>query len=181
MLLAYKKRCGCTSNENTNQQETQLSGIWTGNVDMSAFGRENTSVIQLTFTGSNAELTLKDTQGSFTMSYTYTITGDTLKLTSAFDNPSEFPGQPPQNESHSWNDTMQPPINGTWPINGTRPPLNETWSMNSTTGPGNRTRPENGTWNPNVGPQTMPISFTFNFSDDRAVLYLNGAEFRKVE
>ena len=159
--------CGCTSNKNTNTIGTQLSGTWVGNVELPMSGGiTNTSVSQITFTSNTAELTLKRTQGSFTMNYTFTVDGNTLVLQSTFSNIGGFPGQLPQNGTRPWNDTTRPPMNGTLPPNGTRP--------------GNWTRPENGTRNPGGGQQPVSMSFTYSLNEERTILYLNGTEFRKV-
>jgi len=159
--------CGCTSNQNTNETKTQLSGTWVGNVEIPMSGRRmNTSVTQITFTGNTAELTLKRTQGSSTMNCTFTVNGNTLVLQPTFSNRGGFPGQLLQNGTRPWNNTTRPPMNGTLPPNGTRP--------------GNWTRPGNGTWNPGGGQQPTSMSFTYSFNEKYTILYLNGAEFRKV-
>jgi hypothetical protein len=166
--------CGCTSNQNTNETKTQLSGTWAGNVEIPMSGGiTNASVTQITFTTNTAELTLKNTQGSSTMNYTFTINGNTLVLQPTFSDIRGFPGQPPQNGTRPWNDTTRPPMNETWLTNGTRP--------ENGTRPGNWTRPENGTWNPGGGQQPMSMSFTYSLNEEHTVLYLNGAEFRKVQ
>ena len=158
---------GCTSNQNTNGNGNIFSGTWVGNVDMSlSGGRGNTSVTQIIFTGSNAEMTLNSDQGSFITNYTFTTNGNTMILEPKFNDRGGFPGQPSQNGTRPWNDTSRPPTNETWPINGTRP--------------GNWTRPENGTWNPGGGRPSLSISFTYSVNEDGTVLYLNGTEFRKV-
>ena len=173
--------CGCTSNQNTNETKTQLSGTWVGNVEIPMSGGiMNTSVSQITFTSNTAELTLKSTQGSSTMNYTFTVNGNTLVLQPTFSNIGGFPGQPPQNGTPPWNNTTRPPMNDTWPTNGTRPSMNDTWPINGTR-PGNWTRPQNGTWNPGGGQQPMSLSFTYSLNEEQTILYLNGAEFRKVQ
>ena len=160
--------CGCTSNQNTNETKTQLSGTWIGNVEIpTSGGITNTSVTQITFTSNTALLTLKNMQGSSTMNYTLTVNGNTLTLQPTFSNIGGFPGKSPQNGTRPWNDTTQPPMNGTSPPNGTRP--------------GNWTRPENGTGNPGGGQQLMSISFTYSLNEEQTILYLNGAAFRKVQ
>jgi hypothetical protein len=154
--------CGCTSNQNTNETKTQLSGTWVGNVEIPmSGGMMNSSVSQITFTSNTAKLTLKRTQGSFTMNYTFIVDGNTLVLQPIFSNIGGFPGQPPQNGTRPWNDTTQPPMNGTLPTNGTRP--------------------GNETWNPGGGQQPMSMSFTYGLNEKQTVLYLNGTEFRKVQ
>jgi hypothetical protein len=167
--------CGCTSNQNTNETKTQLSGTWVGNVEIPmSGGRMNTSVTQITFTGNTAELILKRTQGSSTMNCTFTVNGNTLVLQPTFSNRGGFPGQSPQNGTRPWNDTTRISMNGTRPTNGTRPPMNDTWPINGT-------RPGNGTWNPGGGQQPMmSISFTYSLNEEHTILYLNGAAFRKV-
>ena len=172
---------GCTSNQNTKETKTQLSGTWVGNVEIpTSGGMMNTSVTQITFTSNTAELTLKNTQGSFTMNYTFTANGNTLVLQPTFSDIRGYPGQPPQNGTRPWNDTTRPPMNGTWPTNSTPPSMNRTIPPNGTR-PGNFTRPENGTWNPGGGQQPMSMSFTYSLNEEHTVLYLNGAEFRKVQ
>jgi hypothetical protein len=165
---------GCTSNQNTNGNGNIFSGTWVGNVDMSlSGGRGNTSVTQIIFTGSNAGMTLNSDQGSFITNYTFTTNGNTMILEPKFNDRGGFPGQPSQNGTRPWNDTSRPPTNETWPINGTRPDNNSR--------PSNWTRPENGTWNPGGGRLSLSISFTYSVNEDGTVLYLNGAEFRKVQ
>jgi hypothetical protein len=161
---------GCTSNQNTNQMGTQLSGTWIGTIEIPLFGRNgSTSVSEITFSGTSAEMTLTTQQGTFTTNYTYAINGPILVLTPQFNGRGGFPGRQP--------------YNGTRPGNWTRPPTNET-GQNGTrpyngTGPGNWTGPGNGTWNPGGGRPSMSISFNFSINEDHTVLYLNGAEFRK--
>jgi|WetSurMetagenome_2_1015567.scaffolds.fasta_scaffold02499_8 hypothetical protein len=163
---------GCTSNQNTNGNGNIFSGTWVGNVDMSlSGGRGNTSVTQIIFTGSNAEMTLNSDQGSFITNYTFTTNGNTMILEPKFNDRGGFPGRQPNNSTVPGNWT-RPPSNETWPTNGTRP-------YNGTR-PGNWTRPENGTWNPGGGRPSMSISFTYSVNEDYTVLYLNGAEFRKI-
>jgi hypothetical protein len=157
---------GCTSNQNTNENKNTLSGTWVGNVQMPLFGRTgNTTVTNIMFSGDTVEMTLNLELGTFTTNYTYTINGSTLVLEPQFIGRGGFPGRPRNN--------------GTSPGNWTRPPTNETWPINGTR-PGNWTRPENGTWNPGGARPSMSISFTYSFNEDGTVLYVNGAEFRKV-
>jgi hypothetical protein len=118
-------------------------------------------------------LTLNSDQGSFITNYTFTTNGNTMILEPKFNDRGGFPGQPSQNGTRPWNDTSRPPTNETWPINGTRPDNNSR--------PSNWTRPENGTWNPGGGRLSLSISFTYSVNEDGTVLYLNGAEFRKVQ
>ncbi|MBE3136248.1 MAG: hypothetical protein IMZ43_02475 [Thermoplasmata archaeon] len=157
---------GCTSNQNTNENENTFSGTWVGNVQMPLFGRTgNATISKITFSGNTVEMTLSSEQGAFTANYTYSIGGTTLVLEPQFNGRGGFPGRQPNNS--------------TPPENWTRPPTNETWPINGT-GPGNWTRPENGTWNPGGGRPSMSISFTYSVNEDYTVLYLNGAEFRKI-
>ena len=180
-MIILVSLCGCTSNQNTNKTKTQLSGTWVGIVEIPmSGGMMNTSVTQITFTSNTAFLTLKSTQGSSIMNCTFTTNGNTLVLQPTVSNMGGFPGQPPQNGTRPWNDTTRPPMNGTWPINGTHPPMNETWSTNGTR-PSNWTRPENGTWNPDGGQQPMSMSFTYSLNEEQTILYLNGTVFRKVQ
>jgi hypothetical protein len=165
---------GCTSNQNTNETKTQLSGTWIGDVDMPAFGEgENTSISQLKFTGNTAELTLENMQGSSIMNFTFTVNGNTLVLEPTFSDIGGFPGQPPQNGTLQWNNTSRPPMNETWPNNSTRP--------DNRTRPSNWTRPENGTWNLRGGRPSPSISFTYSLNEEHTVLFLNGAEFWKIQ
>ncbi len=163
---------GCTSNQNTNENENTFSGTWVGNVQMPLFGRAgNATISQLTFSGNTVEMTLDSEQGTFTTTYTYSMNGTTLVLEPQFNGRGGFPGQQPYNGTLPGNWT-RPPTNETWPINGTRP-------YNGTR-PGNWTMPENGTWNPGGGRPSMSISFTYSVNEDYTVLHLNGAEFRKI-
>jgi hypothetical protein len=164
---------GCTSSQNMDKTSTQLSGTWVGDVALSmSGGRGNTSISQITFMSTIAEVTLMSVQGSFTMNYNYTVNGNTLVLEPTFTNRGGFPGQTPQNGTRPWNNTSQPPMNETWPFNGTGP--------GNGTRPWNWTRPENGTWNPSGGQRSLSISFSYRFNEEHTILYLNGAEFRKV-
>jgi hypothetical protein len=173
IIVILVSLCGCTSNQNTDETETQLSGTWVGNVEIPMSGGiTNTSVSQITFSSNTASLTLKNTQGLSTMNYTFTVNGNTLVLQPTFSNIGGFPGGQLNN--------------GTRPGNWTRPPTNETWPQNGTrpyngTRPGNWTRPENGTWNPGGGRPSMSISFSYSFNEDHTVLYLNGAIFNKIK
>ena len=165
--------CGCTSNQKTNETRTQLSGTWVGNVDMPLFGRSgNASVSMLVFSGNSVEMTLNSEQGTFTANYSYSLNGLTLVLEPQFNGRDGFPGRQLNNSTVPGNWT-RPPSNETWPTNGTHP--------YNATRPGNWTRPENGTWNPGGGQQPMPMSFTYSLNEERTILYLNGAEFRKVQ
>jgi hypothetical protein len=163
---------GCTSNQKTNETRTQLSGTWVGNVEMPLFGRNvNASVSKIAFSGNKVEMTLNSEQGTFTANYSYSINGSTLVLEPQFNGRGGFPGRQPNNS--------------TLPGNWTRSPSNETWPTNVTysyngTRPGNWTRPENGTWNPRGGQPSMSLSFTYSINEGYTVLYLNGAEFRKI-
>jgi hypothetical protein len=164
---------GCTSNQNTNGNENVFSGTWVGTVEMPLFGRNgNASASEITFSGNAMEMTLNSEQGTFTTTYTYSINGATLVLQPQFNGRGGFPGPQPNNSTPQGNWT-RPPTNETWPINETRP-------YNGTR-PGNWTRPENRTWNPGGGRPSLSISFTYSINEDRTVLYLNGAEFRKVQ
>jgi hypothetical protein len=168
LIVILVSTSGCISNQNTNEMKTQLSGTWVGNVEIPMSGGiMNTSVTQIKIMNNTAELTLKSIQGSSIMNCTFTVNGNTLVLQPTFSNVGVFPGQPPQNSSRPWNDTTRPPMNGTLPPNGTRP--------------GNWTRPENETWNPGGRQQLMPLSFTYSLNEERNILHLNGAAFRKVQ
>ena len=163
---------GCTSNQNTNETGTQLSGTWVGTVEIPLFGRNgSSSVSEITFSDTTAEMTLNTQQGTFTTNYTYAINGATLVLTPQFNGRGGFIGRQPYNDTQPRNWT-RPPGNETWPNNGTGP--------YNVTRPGNWTRPNNGTWTPGGTRPTMSISFTYSINEDRSLLYLNGAEFRKV-
>ena len=182
IIVILVSLCGCTSNQNTNETKTQLSGTWVGTVEIPmSGGMMNTSLTQITFTSNTAELTLKNTQRSSTMNYTFTVNGNTLVLQPTFSDIRGFPGLPPQNGTRPWNDTTRPPMNGTWPTNSTPPSMNRTIPPNGTR-PGNFTRPENGTWNPGGGQQPpMAMSFTYSLNEKQTVLHLNGAEFKKLQ
>jgi hypothetical protein len=163
---------GCTSNQNTNKNENIFSGTWIGNVQMTQFGRtENATVSKITFSGNTAEMTVNTGQGTFTTNYTYIINGSSLVFEPQFNGKGGFPGGQPYNGTRLGNWT-RPPTNGTGPINGTRP-------YNGTR-PGNWTRPGNGTGNPGGGRPSISISFTYSINEDHTILYLNGAEFRKI-
>jgi hypothetical protein len=163
---------GCTSNQNTNKNENILSGTWVGNVQMTQFGRtENATVSKITFSGNTAEMTVNTGQGTFTTNYTYIIKGSSLVFEPQFNGRGGFPGGQP--------------YNGTQPGNWTRPPMNDTGLINGTrpyngTRPGNWTRPGNGTGNPGGGRPSLSISFIYSVNEEHTVLYLNGAEFRKI-
>ena len=163
---------GCTSNQKTNETRTQLSGTWVGNVEMPLFGRSgNASVSKLSFSGNSVEMTLNSEQRTFTVNYSYSLNGSMLVLEPQFNDRGGFPGRP-QNNSKQPGNWTRPPSNETWPTNGTRP-------YNGTR-PGNWIRSENGTWNPGGGQPSMSVSFTYSFNEEYTVLYLNGAEFRKI-
>jgi hypothetical protein len=163
---------GCTSNQSTNQNENFFTGTWIGNVPMPLFGRNgNASISRITFSGNTVEMTVSSEQTTFTTNYTYTINGAALILEPQFNARGGFPGQQPFNGTRPGNWT-RPLVNESWPINGTYP-------YNSTR-PGNWTRPVNGTWNPGMGRPSMSVSFTYSVNEDHTVLYLNGAEFRRI-
>jgi hypothetical protein len=164
---------GCTSNQNTNENENILSGTWVGNVPMTQFGRTgNATVSKIIFSGNTVEMTVNAGQGTFTTNYTYFINGSSLVFEPQFNGRGGFPGGQPYNGTRPGNWT-RPPTNETWPINGTRP-------YNGTQ-PGNWTRPENGTWNPGSGRPSLSISFSYSFNENHTVLYLNGAAFNKIK
>jgi hypothetical protein len=164
---------GCTSNQNSNENENAFIGSWVGNVQIPLFGRNgNASVSKITFSGNNVEMTLNSEQGTFTENFTCSINGSTLVLDPQFNYRGGFPGRQSNNSTPPGNWT-RPPTNETWPVNGTRP--------SNGTRPWNWTRPGNGTWNPGGARPSMSISFTFRINEDGTVLYLNGAEFRKIQ
>jgi hypothetical protein len=163
---------GCTSNQNINKNENIFSGTWVGNVQMAQFGRTgNATVSKLTFSGNTVEVTVNTGQRTFATNYTYIINGSSLVFEPQFNGRGGFPGGQPYNGTRPGNWT-RPPTNGTGLINGTRP-------YNGTR-PGNWTRPENGTGNPAGGRLSMSIFFTYSVNEDHTILYLNGAEFRKI-
>jgi hypothetical protein len=177
-ILIFVSISGCTSiqnkNQNTNEASTQLSGTWAGSMEMPmSNGRGNTSISQITFMGNTAKITLESTLGSFTMNYTFTMNGNTLVLEPNLSNRGEFPGRIPQNGTRPWNGTARPPMNETWPVNSTH--------LYNGTRPSNWTQPENGTWNPGGGQRSLSVSFSFSMNEDHTLLFLNGAEFRKVQ
>jgi hypothetical protein len=163
---------GCTSNQNINKNENIFSGTWVGNVQMTQFGRTgNATVSKLTFSGNTVEVTVNTGQRTFATNYTYIINGSSLVFEPQFNGRGGFPGGQPYNGTRPGNWT-RPPTNGTGLINGTRP-------YNGTR-PGNWTRSENGTGNPGGRQSSMSISFTYSVNEDHTILYLNGAEFRKI-
>ncbi len=122
---------GCTSNQNTNENENTFSGTWIGNVQMPLFGRAgNATISQLTFSGNTVEMTLDSEQGTFTTTYTYSMNGTTLVLEPQFNGRGGFPGQQPYNGTRPGNWTM--PENGTWNPGGGRPSMSIsfTYSVN---------------------------------------------------
>lgn len=158
---------GCTSNQNTNENEKILSGTWVGNVQMPLFGRTgNATVTKITFSGNTVEMTLSTQQGTFSTNYTYSINGATLVLNPQFNGRGGYPGQQP--------------YNGTRPGNWTRPPTNETWPINGTRSH-NGSWPSNGTRPPGSGRSNMSLSFEYSFNEANTVLYLNGSPFTKVQ
>jgi hypothetical protein len=163
---------GCTSNKNTNKNENILSGTWVGNVQTTQFGRTgNATVSKITFSGNTVEMTENSGQRTFTTNYTYIINGSSLVFEPQFNGRNGFSGGQPYNGTRSGNWTS-PPTNETGSINGTR--------LYNRTRPGNWTRPENGTGNPGGRQPSMSISFTYSVNEDHTILYLNGAEFRKI-
>jgi hypothetical protein len=163
---------GCTSNQSTNENENIFSGTWVGNVPMPLFGSNgDASISKITFSTDTVEMTLNSEQGTVTTNYTYSINGATLVLEPQFNGRGGFPGQQPFNGTRPGNWTRPSanetrPINGTYPFNGTRPM--------------NWTRPGNGTWTPGNGRPSMSVSLTYSVNEDHTVLYLNGAEFRRI-
>jgi hypothetical protein len=163
---------GCTSNQSTNQSDNIFTGSWVGNVPMPLFGRNgNASISMITFSGDAVEMMVNSEQGTFTTNYTYSLNGTTLVLEPQFNGRGGLPGQQPFNGTRTWNWTRPPmnqtgPINGTYPFNGTRPT--------------NWTRPMNGTLNPGTERPSMSVSFIYSVNEDHTVLYLNGAEFRRI-
>ena len=165
---------GCTTNQTSTSNTNKLIGAWSGTMQMSMFGGNgNVSVSEVTFNDSDVKLTMESERGSYTMSYAYTVNGYTLVLEPLGLGRGGFPGGFPGNGTYpgngQWNGT-RPPINGTWPSNGTRP--NGSW-------PSNGTRSSNGTRFPGGGRQQL--SFEYSFNEENTVLYLNGAEFVKIQ
>jgi len=158
---------GCTSNQNINENENILTGTWAGAVQMPMFGRTgNVTVSKIAFSGNTTELTLTTQQGTFTTNYTYAINGATLVFTPRFNGRGGFPG------GQQYNRTRLP---GNW----TGQPTNDTRS--NETHPYNNSRLGNRTGYPGGGQPVMSVSFTYSVNEDQTILYLNGAEFRKVE
>ena len=172
LLLFIVWLSGCTSNQTTTEQETLLSGTWVGQLETSLLGiNETTSISMLTFSEDAVEITLNSPQSTFTMNFTYSTQGATLTLEPKFNDRGGFPGQQP--------------FNGSRPGNWTRPPGNETELINETfpfngTRPENWTRPENGSRDSLNRPHSMTVSFSYSINEDDMILYLNGAEFRKI-
>jgi len=156
--------CTSTSNQNTNNIQgntDKFLGIWTGEMQMPMFGGNNISTLsQITFMDTIAEVSLTNEHGTYTMNYSYTINGNTLVLEPKFSRQNGFPGRRSYNGSEPWNGT-RPPINRNWSRNGTRPPMN-------------------GSWQPGGERPSMSISFEYQFNDEYTILYLNGAQFIKV-
>lgn len=165
---------GCTSNQNSNEAAALLSGTWAGDGGLSLSEEPmNSSVTQLSFDGSQVQITMESERGTFNMTYTYTITADLLVFEPSFSRRGGFPG------SHPGNWTMPP--NGTRPWNGTQPPMNGSWAPNGThptnqTWPSNRTQPPFG----GAGGSLMTVSFHYRFDEQQTVLYLNDSPFTKV-
>jgi hypothetical protein len=177
VLLSLVSLSGCTSNQTANQATNSnsdiLFGTWVGHAEMSGVGlNSNTTVSQLIFRDTGAELTLVSQHGTFTMNCSYTFTADTLVLQPIFSGRNgSFGGHLPFNGTGSWNRTGH--WNGSaWPRNGTQP-YNGSWSSNWT-GPGNGTQfPENRR-------SFTEMSFTYTFDEQTKTLYLNGSPFTKV-
>jgi hypothetical protein len=172
VLLLIVWLSGCTSNQTTTEQENLLSGTWVGELETSLLGRnDNTLISMLTFSQDTVEMTLNSNQSTYTMNFTYVTQGATLTLEPKFNERSGFPGQQPFNGSRPGNWTRPPGnetdlINGTFPFNGTRP--------------GNWSRPENESWDPLERHPSMTVSFSYSINEGDTILYLNGAEFRKI-
>lgn len=164
---------GCVSNQtanlNVNNDATKFLGTWSGSIVIPMFGNRNNSAMsltQLTFSQDRVEVTMTSEQGSFPMTYNYTINGNTLVLEPRIFNRGGFPGR-------------QSP-NGQWPRNGTRP-SNETWPPYNNSRPYNGSRPSNWTQPSDDNRQSMNLSFVYSFNEQDTVLNLNGAEFMKIQ
>jgi len=165
---------GCeTSTNKASSVDSRLVGTWQGSVALSSFsGRGNSTLIQITFTGSKAVLTTESDFGTRTMNATYQISGGSLVLEPQFTR--DFGGRQPFNGTIPTNGTG-PSGNGTGPYNGTRPNWNDS----------NRSWPRNGTWlgNETQLPGSRPqstMTFTYRFNEGDTVLYLDNAVFTKV-
>lgn len=180
--------CGCTENSSTNN-EVDLSkflGTWTGNMEeTSIFGfRENNTmrnmsdfrengtnwnmtgfrqnmtragnITKLEFTVDTLYMTILIGNETQTISQTYTIEGDQLILSMQFTGEQPNWTQPPSDgERPLFNDSERPPFDGERPFDG-RTPFNRDRPMNERT-------------------------YTFSFSKDYNVLFLNGSEFVRIE
>jgi|WetSurMetagenome_2_1015567.scaffolds.fasta_scaffold496581_1 hypothetical protein len=172
-ILIIVNISGCTSNQNTRENENILSGTWTGNVEIPLFRiNGNASVSKIKFSGSTAEMSVESGQGTFMMNYSYSINGSTLVFVPKFNGRVGVPGRQSNNSTQPGNWTRAPgnetgPINGTHHFNGS--------------GPENWTRTENGTGNLGGGRPSMSISFTYSLNEEHTVLYLNGSPFNKVQ
>jgi hypothetical protein len=182
LFLAMVSLSGCTTTRTADQSTIRatnnLIGTWAGNVEVPMGASNNTPVSQLTFQDSTVKVAFLNERGTFTMNYTYSVSGETLVLQPAFPGRGGLGGSQPFNGTRPWNGT------GQW--NGTRPPGNETWSPNGTrpyngSWPSNWTRPGNGTQFPGNGRSSMEISFTYYLDEQNNILFLNGSPFTKVQ
>jgi ABC-type Fe3+-hydroxamate transport system substrate-binding protein len=172
IVIVLVNLSGCTTNQNENQRTNNtvntLLGTWVGTLQIPMFGgRSNTSISQITFTSTLAEMTLSNQERTYSMNYSYTINGNSLILTPIMTNRNGFPGGQPFNRSTPPNGTHLP---GNWSgsPNGTQPPGNRTWPFNGSR-PSGDTRP------------SMTITLTYIFDVQTKELYLNNAQFTKVE
>jgi len=170
---------GCeTSTKQTTSIDSKLVGTWQGSVALSSFpGRGNSTLTQITFTGSTAALTTMNDFGTRTMNCTYTTSTGSLVLTPQYRQgfgPRQFNStQPPGNWSGPGNGT-RPNWNNS---NGSRPPYNGTspgnWSgWQNRSWPGNRTQPG--------ARGSMELTFTYRVDENGALLYLDNAVFTRV-
>lgn len=167
-MLLVLSGCETTTTPSASGAGAKLQGTWQGSLPLS-MGRENSTLTQVTFSGSTATLMLASDFGTRTMNYTYNCSADSLVLQPVFG----------QGFGRQWNGSMpsngtRPPGNGTWPGNGTRPDWN---GSNWTRPPGNETWPGNGS----MPPRDRQFSMTFSYSlEGDTVLYLDSVPFTKV-
>ncbi len=164
MVCLVVSLSGCTSTNQTSSVDSRLVGTWQGSVALSSYsGKGNSTLTQITFTGSKAVLTTDSDFGTRTMNATYQISAGSLVLEPQFTH--DFGGQ-------------QPPLN-----NGTGPSGNWTNRTRPNWNGSNRSWSPNGTWNgmpPQGNMPQMAMTFTYRFNEGDTVLYLNNVAFTKV-
>ena len=178
--------CGCIEDQrqsvgvvddgNDKVDTSMFTGTWTGSMEFSMFAWGDdtgaSTVTSLEFTEDTLYMTITTNNATQVMENSYRVEGDQLLVSPIFtgdmpfDRPQfngsqrpPFDGNESERPPFDFNGTEQPPSDGERPMGGERP--------------------FNGEY-PSDGQRTSNMnSYTYSFSEDNTIMYLNGSPFLK--